>query len=114
MAGIRRHDLGESEGVRLCFSDATGLEDGGVLFTAVAESGDDTYHDGACAGAAVGGLDAGGGIAWMLPLDPPAKVEGIEAHPAGDGIEVLLVADPDDPGAAAPLLQAGLPCGRQL
>ena len=109
--GIRRHQLGEAGGVRLCFSDATALGDGRVLFTAVAEGGDDTYHDGACAGAAVGMLDARGEVAWMLPLDPSAKVEGIEAHRAGDTIEILMVADPDDPGQAAPLLQAGLPAG---
>ena len=106
VAEVRRHDLGDAGGVRLCFSDATGLADGRVLFTAVAESGDDTYLDGSCAGAAVGILDAGGEVGWLRPLDPPAKVEGIEAHHTGDEIELLMVADPDDPAAAAPLLAA--------
>ena len=103
---IRRHDLGEVEGVRLCFSDATALADGRVLFTAVAESGDDTYLDGSCAGAAVGMLDARGEVGWLRPLDPPAKVEGVEAHHAGAQIELLMVADPDDAAAPAPLLAA--------
>lgn len=104
--GIRRHELGEVGGVRLCFSDATALDDGRVLFTAVAESGDHTYHDGACAGAAVGVLQRDGTVGWVRPLDPPAKVEGIEAHPQEGGVEVLMVADPDDPGSPAPLLAA--------
>jgi hypothetical protein len=106
VAEVRHHDLGDAGGVRLCFSDATALADGRVLFTAVAESGDDTYLDGTCAGAAVGMLGAGGEVGWLRPLDPPAKVEGIEAHHAGDEIELLMVADPDDPAAAAPLLAA--------
>jgi hypothetical protein len=103
---IRRHDLGTMEGVRLCFSDATALADGRVLFTAVAESGEDTYRDGNCAGAAIGLLERHGEVGWLRPLDPPAKVEGIEAHPTGREIELLMVADPDDPAAPAPLLVA--------
>jgi hypothetical protein len=103
---IRRHELGMVDEVRLCFSDATALSDGRVLFTAVAERGDDTYLDGICAGSAVGMLSAGGELAWIRPLDPPAKVEGIEAENAGRWIDLLLVADPDDTGAPAPLLGA--------
>lgn len=109
VAGIRRHELGELDGVRLCFSDATALDDGRVLFTAVAEGGDDTYHDGACAGAAVGVLQQDGEIGWVRPLDPPAKVEGIEAHTRADHVEVLMVADPDDSSSPAPLLATRLP-----
>jgi hypothetical protein len=104
---IRRHDLGEVGGVRLCFSDATALGDD-VLFTAVAEGGEDTYRDGLCAGSAVGMLRPHGEIAWIRPLDPPAKVEGIEAHRAGGRMELLMVADPDDPRTPAPLLEARL------
>jgi hypothetical protein len=108
VTAIRVHDLGEVDGVRLCFSDATALPDGDVLFTAVAEGGEDTYHDGPCAGAAVGLLGRDGEPAWIRPLDPPAKVEGIEAHARGAHVEVLMVADADDPGVPAPLLGASL------
>jgi hypothetical protein len=103
---IRRHDLGEVDDVRLCFSDATAAGSAGVLFTAVAEGGGDTYLDGACAGAAVGLLGGDGRLAWIRPLDPPAKVEGIEAHGTGGQVELLMVADPDDASAPAPLLGA--------
>jgi hypothetical protein len=105
---IDRHDLGEVDGVRLCFSDATAVGDVGVLFSAVAEAGEDTYRDGLCAGAAVGMLRPDRKLDWIRPLDPPAKVEGIEVHRAGTGLDLLMVADPDDPATAAPLLAARL------
>ena len=109
LADIRRYDLGEVEGVRLCFSDATALADGRVVFTAVAEAGEDTYLDGACVGAGVGVLDAGGNVAHYEPLEPLWKVEGVEAHTGdGGGTELLLVADADDPGKPSPLLAATL------
>lgn len=105
---IHRHDLGEVDGVRLCFSDATAVGDAGVLFSAVAEAGEDTYRDGLCAGAAVGILRPDGKLGWIRPLDLPAKVEGIEAHRAGTGLDLLMVADPDDHTTPAPLLAARL------
>lgn len=106
--GMRRYDLGEVDGVRLCFSDATGLPDGRVLFTAVAEGGDDTYHDGECVGSGIGVLDRDGDVIRWEPLDPPVKVEGIEAHLDGDEIHVLLVGDPDDAEKPSSLLAARL------
>ena len=94
--------------MRLCFSDATALVDGRVLFTAVAEGGEDTYYDGACAGSGIGVLDRDGGLAGWDALTPAHKVEGIEAHEAEGGLIILLVADPDDPSAPSPLLSARL------
>jgi hypothetical protein len=106
---IRRHDLGEVDGVRLCFSDATALPDGSILFTAVAEGGDDTYHDGQCVGSGIGMLDAAGELAGFDRLDPGFKVEGVEAHHDGSETVVLLVADADDPSSPSVLLGAPLP-----
>ncbi len=71
-----------------------------MLFSAVAESGDDTYHDGLCAGAAIGMLRPDGELDWIRPLDPPAKVEGLEVDRAGSDLALLMVADPDDPAIA--------------
>jgi hypothetical protein len=96
---VRRHDLGDVDGVRLGFTDASSRPDGGVVFTAVAEAGEDTYLDGACVGAAVGVLGEGGEVVALEALEPLLKIEGVEA--ARD--RVLLVADPDDPGSCAPL-----------
>jgi hypothetical protein len=108
--GQRRHDLGEADGVRLAFSDAAALADGRIVYTAVAEGGDDTYHDGQCAGSGVGLLAANGDPHGWEPLDPADKVEGVEARvgPGGD-IALLLVADADDPSKPSPLLSAVYP-----
>ena len=72
----RRHDLGEVDGVRLCFTDATGLHDGRVLFTAVAERGEDTYDDGECVASGVGMLDANGDIDSVGAARPGAQGRG--------------------------------------
>jgi hypothetical protein len=106
---VRRHDIGEIDGVRLCFSDATALADGAIVFTAVAEAGDDTYVDARCAGSAVGWLSSAEKLEGWEALDPPAKVEGVEAHVEGDAVVLLMVADGDDPGEPSPLLAAQLP-----
>ena len=57
----------------------------------------------------VGMLDPDGELAEWEPLEPGSKVEGIEAHSPGQGIELLMVADADDPGSPSPLLSAPLP-----
>ena len=108
LQGIRPYDLGELDGVRLCFSDATALRDGSVLFIAVAEAGDDTYLDGNCAGAAIGLISAGGELVAVEALEGAAKVEGVEAEEVGDSLRVLMVADADDPDKPSPLLVAEL------
>jgi hypothetical protein len=108
VAGTRRHELGEVDGVRLCFTDATGLHDGRVLFTAVAERGEDTYNDGECVASGVGLIDAQGNLTRWSPLDPALKVEGIEARCDGDRIMLLLVADADDAGTPSFLYGAPL------
>ena len=108
IGGIRRYDLGEIDGVRICFSDATTLPDGRVLFTGVAEGGDDTYRDGQCAGSGIGVLDDQGDVVAWHRLDPGFKVEGIEVHAAGDAAVVMLVADADDPSSPSVLLGTAL------
>ena len=106
---VREHDLGEAGGVPLGFSDGAGLPDGRLVFTAVAEGGGSTYHDGEFTGASIGVLSPSGELERMEPLEPPAKVEGITAVPiAGGGYELLLVSDADDPATPSPLLRAVL------
>lgn len=97
--GIEQRDLGEVAGVRLTFTDASAFGDT-VVFTAVAEAGGSTYHDGEVVGAAVGVL---GGA--LEPVEPLMKFEGVEVTVDG----LLLVADPDDPDSCAPLFAADLP-----
>ena len=93
------------EGVPLTFSDLCPVPDGRLLFAAVAEAGESTYHDGECLGAALGMLDAGG-VRRLERLAEPYKVEGVSV---ASGVDLLLVADADDPATGAPLLAASLP-----
>jgi hypothetical protein len=102
--GLSRHELGDVGGVPLTFSDLCPLPDGRLLFAAVAEAGESTYHDGECVGAAVGLLEERA-VRTLEPLAEPYKVEGVSV---AAGLDLLLVADADDPAVAAPLLAASL------
>jgi hypothetical protein len=99
---INTFDLGQIEGIPLCFTDAAALPDGTMVFTAVAE--DDNYKDGACAGAAVGIVDKE--LQCLYRLEPPYKVEGVNARVEGDVIKLLMVTDADDFEIPAALFSA--------
>jgi hypothetical protein len=101
---INTFDLGQIEGIPLCFTDAAALPDGTMVFTAVAEGADDNYNDGACAGAAVGIV--GNELQCLFRLDCPYKVEGVNARVEGDIIRLLLVTDADDFEIPAALFSA--------
>ena len=103
---IDRYDLGQVEGVPLCFTDAAALPDGSMVFTAVAENTDDAYDDGACGSAAVGVTDCAGRLLHIQPLALPHKVEGVDARQEGDVIRLLLVTDADDADIPAGLFSA--------
>ena len=100
--------LGDIDGVPLCFTDAAGLPDGNLLFTAVAENTDDSFDDGACGGSAIGIVDTDGNVKTIERLDQPYKIEGVAATVHADGIHLLLVTDADDAGQTAWLLSAVL------
>jgi len=106
IAEIHHFELGEAGGVQLTFSDLSPLPDGRLVFCAVAEDSASTYHDGACVASAVGILDPHvGGRPHLNPLPHPFKIEGVfPVSASGSRLDVLLVADGDDPGEAAPLL----------
>jgi len=101
---INTFDLGQVDGIPLCFTDAAALPDGRMVFTAVAEGVDDNSNDGACAGAAVGIV--GNELQCLYPLDRPHKVEGVNARVEGDVIRLLLVSDADDFEIPAALFSA--------
>jgi hypothetical protein len=106
---IHRVALPPIDGVALGFTDASPLPDGRIVFAAAAEAGGDTYADGACAGSAVGILD-GARVVALHRLDTHAKLEGVHASLAADGtIDLLLVADADDPAKLAGLYAARIP-----
>lgn len=103
---IGRLDLGHVEGVPLCFTDATALPGGDMVFSAVAEDTDDAFNDGACVGAAIGIVGNEGRLRFVRRLDRPYKIEGIHAELDGNRLDLLAVTDADDPDIAAALYSA--------
>ena len=102
-------DLGNIQGVPLCFSDGAALADGSIAFTAVAEDTEDSYADGRCVGAAVGLINANGNLQALRRLARPWKIEGIETRSEGSVLHLLLATDADDPQVPASLYSAQLP-----
>lgn len=90
---IQPFDAGTVEGVPLGITDATALERGGWLFSAVAEDIDNAVDDGQCRGSVIGEVAADGGIVRIEALAGHPKVEGV----ARDGDALWLVTDADDP-----------------
>jgi hypothetical protein len=103
-SAINTFDLGQIEGIPLCFTDAAALPDGAMVFTAVAEDTDDNYKDGTCVGAAVGVVDKE--LQCLYHLERPYKVEGVNARVEGRVISLLMVTDADDFEIAAALFSA--------
>lgn len=107
-SAIDRLNLGSVEGVPFCFTDASALPNGDMVFCAVAEDTEDAYRDGPCIGAAIGTIDNDGHLLSIQRLDRPHKVEGISARQDGDRLELLLVSDADDPAIPAKLLSTSI------
>jgi len=101
-------ELGNIDGVPLCFTDGAALPGGGWVFCAAAEASDDNYADGPCRGSAIGVVAADGRLlgAWRLSLR--CKAEGIAVTVGNGALQLLLVTDPDDRDEPALLLSATL------
>ena len=104
IASLRTYDLGELDGVELCFSDATPLGDGLVVFTASAEDDDGAIH-----GSVIGLLDPSGEVTRLRRIDRRWKVEGVHAQVDTGVIDFAFVCDQDDPDIPSPLLTATMP-----
>ncbi|MBL0728755.1 DUF6929 family protein [Piscinibacter sp. HJYY11] len=104
--------LGALDGVPLGFTDGAALSGGGWVFCAAAEDTQDSYADGACAGGAVGVVNAAGELTALHRLaslhNTHQKPEGIAVRERRDGLDLCLVTDADDPARAAELLLARL------
>jgi hypothetical protein len=112
LRAIHPIELPRLDGVPLGFTDASPLPDGRLVFVAAAEAGADTYEDGACAGSAVGILSADGapGLVRLVRVATRAKLEGVHAEVGAAGaLQLLLVADADDPAIPSDLFAATLP-----
>jgi hypothetical protein len=102
---LRTYELGELDGVPLCFSDATPLGDERIVFTASAEDDDsDTIR-----GSVIGLLDGEGEVRRLREIDRKWKVEGVHATIDTGVLDLLFVCDQDDPDEASPLLGASMP-----
>lgn len=108
LEATRSYELGRIDEVPLTFTDGAVLDDGTVVFCAVAEQTDDSYTDGPCRGAALGTIAADGRLQRIELLDARYKVEGIHAERAADPVCVWLVSDADDAAVPAALLYGEL------
>lgn len=106
---VQLMDLGAVDGVPLGLTDGTALQGGAWAFSAVAESTDNSYHDGACVGSAIGIVAPDGQVRQLHRLAGTPKVEGIAAQRVdttpGSAWVFTLVTDPDDPHTPAHMLQ---------
>ncbi|HCS64238.1 MAG TPA: hypothetical protein DIW64_09240 [Cellvibrio sp.] len=105
---ITPYNLGEINQIPLCFTDATTLNSGEIIFTASAENTEDSYTDGACLGSAIGMINQKGELTSLEQVDKKVKLEGIEAERKDNTIELLLVTDADDAMHPAQLYSAGV------
>ena len=110
LAEIRAYELGDLDGVPLCFSDATALTDQLVCFSASAEGSE----DGDIRGSVVGTISSSGSVRRLRTIDSQWKVEGVHATVDSGVIDFLFVCDQDDPGTPSPLLSATMPIDRAL
>jgi hypothetical protein len=105
---VQLMQLGDVGGVPLSLTDGTALQGGAWAFCAVAEGTDDSYHDGACVGSAIGIVAPDGQLRQLHLLAGAPKVEGIAAQAQGSDWVFTLVTDPDDPKTSSQMLQTRL------
>jgi hypothetical protein len=105
---IREYDLGELDGTRLSFSDATALAEGLIVFTASAEADDGEIH-----GSVVGTVGRDGAIERLRTIDRRWKVEGVHAAIDTGVIDFVFVCD-QDADEPSPLLSATMPADAAL
>ena len=105
---IQTIELGSIDGVPLGLTDGAALSAGAWVFCAVAENTDSSYHDGHCAGSAVGVVGPDGTLLRLEFLQGAPKVEGIAVQAQGNELVLTLVTDADDPAIASKVLQVRL------
>jgi hypothetical protein len=104
--------LGTLGGVPLSLTDVSLLPSADLVFTAAAEATSSPWEDGAVEGSVIGVMDCAGQVASApLAVVKGLKLEGVCVVPAGQSLELRLVADPDDDAARAPLFRLPWPPG---
>jgi hypothetical protein len=105
LASVREYELGEVDGVPLCFSDATAPFADAIVFTASAEGA----SDGDIHGSLIGTVTVDGEVTRLRSIDPRWKVEGVHAAVDAGVLDLVFVCDQDDPSVPSPLLSATMP-----
>jgi hypothetical protein len=105
---IESYDLGQVDQVPYCFTDATSLPNGKIVFTASAENTSDSYLDGLCLGSILGIINQKGKLEFLDEIDKKIKLEGVAAESSENSIGILLVSDADDATAPAKLYSTHL------
>jgi hypothetical protein len=113
LESLRAYELGELDGVPLCFSDATPLDDRVIVFTASAED-DEGQGDGGIVGSVIGVISPSGEVERLRRIDRRWKVEGVYATIDTGVLDLLFVCDQDDPDQPSPLLSATMPLATGL
>jgi hypothetical protein len=103
---ITPYDLGAVDEIPFCFTDATALPTGDIIFTASAENTSDSYLDGACMGSVIGRINKQGNVVFLDAIDRVIKLEGVAVNKMETSIELLLVSDADDARYPAQLYSA--------
>lgn len=114
LTAVRSYDLGDLDGVKVAFSDATPLGSEILVFTASAEAPGDDAGDDSIRGSVVGTIDLDGEVRRMRTIDRRYKVEGVHATIDTGVIDFLFVCDQDDPQTSSPLLGASMPVDGRL
>lgn len=109
LLAIHEYELGDLNGVELCFSDANALADGTLVFTASAEREDAGPGEDEIEGSVVGTIDGTGAVHRLRTIDRRWKVEGVYATLDSGIIDLLFVCDQDDPDTPSPLLSGTIP-----
>ena len=109
IASLRTYELGELDGVELCFSDATPLGDGLVVFTASAEDDDGAIH-----GSVIGLLDPGGDVTRLRRIDRSGRSRASTRRPTPASSTCCSSATRTSPTRPVPLLGASMPIERGL
>jgi len=104
---VHRQEIGKVKGVPLSFTDLCALASGAIIYCAAAESTDDDYLDGPCAGSAIAIGDGKFGSLKVHLLDTNLKVEGVYARPSANksGVwQLILVTDGDADASVGAML----------
>lgn len=110
LRSVTPYALGALDGVALGFTDATawpGSRPGRVAWLAAAEDSPDTYRDGACAGSALGFIDADGAVGHQALRGADGSLRRVKAEgivfDRDDATLAWVVLDLDDPARPSEL-----------